>query len=47
MKKEIEYTAEDVRIVRAIAISKKFAERMKVVVESAEFKAKLKRVESL
>ena len=74
MKKEIEYTAEDVRIVRAImqltkaefselidcspalvdlvereqrAISKKFSERMKAVVESAEIKAKLKRVESL
>ena len=74
MKKEIEYTAEDVRIVRAIlqltkaefselidcspalvdlvereqrAISKKLAERMMAFVESAEYKAKLKRVESL
>ena len=74
MKKEIEYTAEDVRTVRAIlqltkaefselmdcspalidlvereqrAISKKFSERMKAVVESAEFKSRLKRVESL
>lgn len=74
MKKEIEYTAEDVRTVRAImqltkaefselidcspalvdlvereqrAISRKFAERMKAVVESAEFKTKLKRIESL